>query len=171
MRRPDETLAIDNGGPECGRAAVPAKPNDASTGLIPRVVRGPAGEGAVGLTVRAVRRYAPDRNRESFVHTFHRLVSHRTGGLSKGYSWWFSIRVLTMKIPVGCRETNVEKGREHLDSYGFSPSTLVVAGIGTVGSNRWRSNVRRPAGRRGMRDNFPPQLFADDFMRAAGESR
>ena len=33
-------------------------------------------------------------------------------------------------------------------------------------SKRRRSNVRWPAVRRGMRDNFPPPLFPDDFMRA-----
>ena len=66
--------------------------------------------------------------------------------LSTGYWWWFSIRVLTIKILVGYRETNVKKGGEHLGLMRFPASNFQSCRNWNSWSNRWRIR-RAPASR------------------------
>ena len=77
----------------------------------------------------------------------------------------FSIRVLTIRILVSCRETT-SRGERTLGLMRFLTSNFQSCRNWNSWSSRWRSNVRRTAVQRGMRGNFPPQLFPDDFMRA-----
>ena len=129
----------------------------------PPIVRDPASEGAVGLTVRAVRRYAPDRDRESFVHTFQPTTPLDSVLLVQRVD---QLRVLVTFRPARSAPAGYEPRQmrsQHPAAAHVSTDRRTASSVPSACSNQPRNvaGVQRPAVRLDRRDDASLEPLAE----------